>query len=260
MNIVEHDLQSHLNDGFIAYRMFLAIKQHFNPDNKYHYTSVREKTSADQGLVKCSKESYEKRNNVVNFTRLSKMFNGNLRKIEDFLIANILKNPKWYPPYNDECIATYKEWLRRVESLSYLFETDNKHLRKRCIAEYRRVEQSETHGLSDSIVSSNETMSANSENCSQSSEQLNSVYFNLCVLSNTGTHPLIVRELLGSRISVETLTIFMSLSSCDSDWDHDDPSIANAVPRLRAYDSLLSYDRDKCMSIMRSVWHSTKNQ
>ena len=276
MNIVEHDLQSHLNDGFIAYRMFLAIKQHFNPNNKYTYTSVREKASADQGLVKCSKESYEKRNNVVNFTRLSKMFNGNTKKIEDFLIANILKNPKWYPPYNDECIATYKEWLRRVESLSYLFETDNKHLRKRCIAEYEKSNEvydgagrvrsrSKTIGSQSepsknvegraSIVSSNETMRINSENCSQSSEQLNSVYFNLCVLSNTGTHPLIVRELLGSRISVETLTIFMALSGCDSDWDHTDPSIANAVPRLRAYDSLLNWDRDKCMAIMRKVWH-----
>ena len=257
MSIVDHDLQGHLNDGFAVYRMYLAIRQHFNPDNKYAYTSVRNKSSANQSLVKCSKESYEKRSNVIYFTKISKMFHANPRKIEDYIVANILKNPKWGGSHltDDESVSTYKEWLRRVESLSYLFETDNKHLRKRCIAEYRRVEQSETHGLSDSIVSSNETMSANSETCSQSSEQLNSVYFNLCVLSNTGTHPLIVRELLGSRISVETLTIFMALSGCDSDWDHTDPSIANAVPRLRAYDSLLNWDRDKCMAIMRKVWH-----
>ena len=278
MTIVDHDLQGHLNDGFAVYKMYLAIRQHFNPDNKYAYTSVREKSSANQSLVKCSKESYEKRSNVIYFTKISKMFHANPRKIEDYIVANILKNPKWGGSHltDDESVSTYKEWLRRVESLSYLFETDNKHLRNRCIAEYeksnaegngyaevydgagrvrRRGESSETHGLSDSIVSSNETMRINSENCSQSSEQLNSVYFNLCVLSNTGTHPLIVRELLGSRISVETLTIFMALSGCDSDWDHTDPSIANAVPRLRAYDSLLNWDRDKCMAIMRKVWH-----
>ncbi len=158
-------------------------------------------------------------------------------------------------PYNDECIATYKEWLRRVESLSYLFETDNKHLRKRCIAEYRRVEQSETHGLSDSIVSSNETMRTNSENCSQSSEQLNSVYFNLCVLSNAGTHPLIVREALGGRIAIETLTLFCHLSGCHESWDRNDPSIVAGVSRVLSYESLLSYDLHKYLAIMRSVWH-----
>jgi len=197
------------------------------------------------------------------------MFNGNLKKIEDFLIANILKNPKWYPPINDEHIIIYKEWLRRVESLSYLFEGDNKHLRKRCIAEYEksnevydragrvrsRVESSETHGLSDSIVSSNETMSANSENCSQSSVELNSVYFNLCVLSNAGTHPLIVREALGGRIAIETLTLFCHLSGCHESWDRNDPSIVAGVSRVLSYESLLSYDLHKYLAIMRSVWH-----
>ena len=269
MSIVDHDLQGHLNDGFAVYKMYLAIRQHFNPDNKYAYTSVRNKSSANQSLVKCSKESYEKRSNVIYFTKISKMFHANPRKIEDYIVANILKNPKWGGSHltDDESVSTYKEWLRRVESLSYLFETDNKHLRNRCIAEYQREDGAEYDGHGRvrsrsenvegraSIVSSNETMRINSENCSQSSEQLNSVYFNLCVLSNTGTHPLIVRELLGSRISVETLTIFMALSGCDSDWDHTDPSIANAVPRLRAYDSLLNWDRDRCMAIMRKVWH-----
>ena len=245
MNIVEHDLQSHLNDGFIAYRMFLAIKQHFNPNNKYTYTSVREKTSADQGLVKCSKESYEKRNNVVNFTRLSKMFNGNTKKIEDFLIANILKNPKWYPPYNDECIATYKEWLRRVESLSYLFETDNKHLRKRCIAEYEKTNK--VYDRAGRVRSRVES--------SESSVELNSVYFNVCVLSNAGTHPLIVREALGGRIAIETLTLFCHLSGCHESWDRNDPSIVAGVSRVLSYESLLSYDLHKYLAIMRSVWH-----
>ena len=78
MSIVDQDLTGHLSDGFIAYRMYLAIRQHFNPDNKYHYTSVRNKQFADQRLVKCSKESFEKRKNVIHFTKLSKMFNGNL--------------------------------------------------------------------------------------------------------------------------------------------------------------------------------------
>ena len=175
MNIVDHDLQGHLNDGFAVYKMYLAIRQHFNPDNKYAYTSVREKSSANQSLVKCSKESYEKRSNVIYFTKISKMFHANPRKIEDYIVANILKNPKWGGSHltDDESVSTYKEWLRRVESLSYLFETDNKHLRNRCIAEYR---SKNVEGRA-SIVADNETMRINSENCSQSSEQLNSIYF-----------------------------------------------------------------------------------
>ena len=90
--------------------------------------------------------------------------------------------------------------------------------------------------------------------------ELNSVYFNICVLSNAGTHPLIVREVLGGRVSVETLAIFMALSGCDSNWDHTDPSIANSVPRLKAYEGLLNYDPKRCLAIMRRVWHPTKNQ
>ena len=148
MTIVDHDLQGHLNDGFAVYRMYLAIRQHFNPDNKYAYTSVREKRSANQSLVKCSKESYEKRSNVIYFTKISKMFHANPRKIEDYTVANILKNPKWGGSHltDDESVSTYKEWLRRVESLSYLFETDNKHLRNRCIAEYQREDGAEYDG------------------------------------------------------------------------------------------------------------------
>jgi hypothetical protein len=255
MNIVDHDLQGHLNDGFVAYRMFLAIRQHFNPDNKYHYNSIRLKHEHGQhsNLVKCSRESYEKRDNVIHFTKISKTFNGNLRRIEDFLIANILKNPKWYPPFTDECINTYKEWLRRVESLHYLFETDNKHLRKRCIAEFDKMSLVELEEFAPvRLVYEYKKAFTDAE--------LNSVYFNVCVLSKQGMHPLIVREALGGRISIETLTVFCKMSGCHENWDYNDPSISAGVSRCLSYESLLEWDLDKCTRIMRSVWHPTKNQ
>lgn len=263
--ILDYDLRGHLNDGFIAYRMFLAIKQHFNPHNKYHYTSVRNKQSADYRLVKCSKESYEKRNNVITFTRLSKMFNGNLAKIEDFLIANILKDPKWYPPINDEHTIIYKEWLRRVESLMYIFRADNKHLRERSMAYYEKstiAEQFEyasvvkkTKGHLRHTFTYPYQLDVETWGKVLNSVELNSVYFNVCVLSKTGTHPLIVRETLGGRISVETLTLFCDLSQCHHAWDSTDPSIHAGVSRVTAYAKLLEYEPEAARSVMRDVWH-----
>ena len=249
---IPNDLQGHLSDGFTVYRMSLAIAQHFNPDNRYHYNSLRTKNSPNYSLVKCSRNSYERRKNVIYFTKLSKMFNGNLRKIEDFIVANILKDPRWGTGNltDDESVSTYKE---------YLFETDNKHLRNRCITEYRRVkpkaDRSNNVAGRTSIVADSETVINDVADCSPNTLELNSVYFKLCVLSKTGTHPIIVRELLGSRISVETLTIFMALSGCHTDWDQTDPSIAAAIPRLIAYESLLEWDVHKCMDIMRTIWH-----
>ena len=116
-NIVDSDLQGHLNDGFVAYRMYLALRQHFNPDNLYVYNSLRHKKTPNYSLVKCSKQSYEKRKNVIYFTKLSKMFKGNLRKIEDYLIATILKNPKWGGGIltDDESVDVYKScYFRQI--------------------------------------------------------------------------------------------------------------------------------------------------
>ncbi len=259
-NIVEQDLQGHLNDGFIAYRMSLAIRQHFNPDNKYHYTSVRNKQFADQRLVKCSKESYEKRKNVIHFTKLSKMFNGNLRKIEDYLIANILKNPKWGGGIltDDESVDVYKEWLRRVESLSYLFETDNKHLRKACKTYYEKLNRWQDM-MYYAPIDEGAVGLANYDEESwgkvSNSVELNSVYFNVCVLSPAGMHPLLVRETLGGRVAVETLTLFCDLSGCHREWDSTDPSIHAGVSRVLSYASLLEYDREAARSVMRDIWH-----
>ena len=264
MSLVDHDLQGHLSDGFIAYRMYLAIRQHFNPSNQYVYNSLRNKKSPNYTLVKCSKESFQRKKNAIYFARLTKQFHGNLHRIEDYIVANLLKDPFWGTGewlVDDSSEATYKEWLRRVESLSYQYEKDNKHLRNRCKSLYTETKQSESVEGRTSIGADNETMSAGVADCSPNTLDLNSVYFKLCVLAKTGTHPLIVRELLGARICVETLSIFCKLSGCHKEWDHTDPSIAAAVPRLMAYESLLDWDRTKCMDIMRSVWHPpTKNQ
>ena len=255
------DLTGHLSDGFVAYRMWLAIRQHFKGNERkkpYIYTTWRIKASNRKtfSLVSCSRETYEQKKNAIYFAKLVRKFNGNLNKVEDYMIANLIKDSFWGTGewlVDDDSEMHYKEWLKRVEKLHYLYEEDNKTLRTKCKAEFDRMSLVELEEFAPvRLVYEYKKAFTDAE--------LNSVYFNICVLSNAGTHPLIVREVLGGRVSVETLAIFMALSGCDSNWDHTDPSIANSVPRLKAYEGLLNYDPKRCLAIMRRVWHPTKNQ
>ncbi len=253
--IVDSDLQGHLIDGFAVYQKYLSIRLHFNPDRKYSYNSVRSGRPSNVIRKNSSRTSFERRDNAIHFSKIAKKFKGNLRKIEDYLIANILLNPYWGGDnlINDESMVVYKEYLGRVESLMYLFERDNKHLRDRAISEYQKMGETERFLLCKNTTKSLRQSAYELVN-------LNSVYFNICVLERSGTQPLIVRETLGSRISVETLTLFCAVSQCHKDWDHDDPTINMGMLRLMPYASLLEFDEEAVENILRKVWMPPKNQ
>jgi len=104
-------------EAFEAYGMFLAMRAHFNQKG---YSFVKY-----NGKIRTSYEKFLQRNDRHFFHRLSKK-----GEPQDYVLANLLENPSaWITDILDpECDDVYREWRKRHESLSYVFETELRHL------------------------------------------------------------------------------------------------------------------------------------
>lgn len=98
---------------FEAYQTFLAVKSHFTTDN-YDYVKYNGKVSASQTSFETRKDKYQ-------FYKLSKH-----KDPLKYLVANFVDGDlKWVGDlFNDDSEKVYSEWLKRQQSLSYIFEQD----------------------------------------------------------------------------------------------------------------------------------------
>ena len=107
-------------DAYAAYVMYLALKRHFTPGSNYDYFKYNGKTNA-------SARSFETRRDRYSFHKLSKKDHP-----RDFVVANFIQHGPniWIgdlltdSKYED----TYKAWLKRRESISYIFKSDLEQL------------------------------------------------------------------------------------------------------------------------------------
>lgn len=107
-------------DAYAAYVMYLALKRHFAPGSNYDYFKYNGKTNA-------SARSFETRRDRYSFHKLSKKDHP-----RDFVVANFIQHGPniWIgdlltdSKYED----TYKAWLKRRESISYIFKSDLEQL------------------------------------------------------------------------------------------------------------------------------------
>lgn len=101
--------------GYEAYKLYVALKNHFNSDT-YDYFRYGGKTRANV-------QSFEMRHDKYFFHKLAKH-----KDTERFVLANIVEdNPNvWVGDLANEQQAenNYKVWLKRQESLSYVFTND----------------------------------------------------------------------------------------------------------------------------------------
>lgn len=101
--------------GYEAYKLYVALKNHFNSDT-YDYFRYGGKTRANV-------KSFEMRHDKYFFNKLAKH-----KDTERFVLANIIEdNPNvWVGDLANEQQAesNYKTWLKRQESLSYVFTND----------------------------------------------------------------------------------------------------------------------------------------
>lgn len=99
---------------FEAYKEYLALKNHFS---KLDYDYFRY-----NGKLRLKVDSFEKRKDKLFFQKLAKHSD-----VHNFLLANFSFNEKlWIRDlaFSEEAEKTYKDWLKRQQSLSYIFKSD----------------------------------------------------------------------------------------------------------------------------------------
>ena len=102
-----------MTNPFEAYQTYLALKQHFTRDG-YDYFRYG-------GKVTARLSSFESRKDKYFFYKLAKH-----KDLEHFLLANFVdKDVSWVRDLlGTEADQIYNEWLRRQQSLSYIFKND----------------------------------------------------------------------------------------------------------------------------------------
>lgn len=105
-------------DPLTTYRTFLAIKNHFiNPKYDFHKYN---------GKVKASLQSFYKRKDRMWFEMLSRKKKD--QEIIDFFVANFVSCDDPQSLWVGEIIRNgednYKNWNRKIQSLSYLFKEE----------------------------------------------------------------------------------------------------------------------------------------
>ena len=107
---------------FNVYCEYLALKSHFN-NPKYDYFKYNKK-------VRATITSFNRRKDKYFFERTSRKLSD--KEIVDFLVSNFVAadSPSnlWIGSLINEGERTYQEWMRRQQSLTYLFKEQSTEL------------------------------------------------------------------------------------------------------------------------------------
>jgi hypothetical protein len=104
--------------SFEAFKLYISLKNHFT-QKKYNYFKYN-------GKSRTSQDSFDKRKDKIFFQKLSKHSD-----VLGFLLSNLLVNNKsWIKDitYNENSDKIYNDWLKRKQSLTYVFKNDIKKL------------------------------------------------------------------------------------------------------------------------------------
>jgi len=110
--------QTFANDqSYEAYITYLALKKHFSTDG-YDYFKYN-------GKVRASFNTFATRNDVYFFAVLAKK-----PDYKNIILANMLVNPNMWirDLLGNEANETYLEWKKKIDSLTYNFKSELRHL------------------------------------------------------------------------------------------------------------------------------------
>ncbi len=107
---------------FDVYKTYLALKNHFSKPS-YDYFKYAGKSRA-------SIESFNKRKDKYWFEKISR--NKNSNEVKDFFISNLIEaddpSSLWIGNVIRAGDIYYKEWIKRQQSLSYLFKEESEEM------------------------------------------------------------------------------------------------------------------------------------
>ena len=98
---------------FQAYKMYLALKAHFQTDN---YDVI-----AMQGRIRASRKTFFGHKSLM-FQKLVKQYSDD--EICNFMVSNFIAGNHWGGVFDLEASKKYAAWKRRMESLRYTFKQD----------------------------------------------------------------------------------------------------------------------------------------
>ena len=105
-------------EPFDAYRYYQSLKLHFE-SKTYDAAKYNFKTSANP-------KSFWKRNDKYHFAKVAKRFK-DVPELVGFYASHFINGTKWIGEMlNAEDV--YQSWLKRMQSISYIFEQDLNHL------------------------------------------------------------------------------------------------------------------------------------
>ena len=190
---------------FETYQHYLSLKNHFtNP--KYDFFKYGAKTRA-------SVTSFNKRKDKYWFEKTSRKYSD--KEVVDFLVSNFTAtdNPQnlWIGEIINSGERNYAEWMKRQQSLTYLFKEQ-----------------------SSELLSENEL----------------ETLFNC-----TKGHPLILKEYLSGRLSLETFVIYDKVFHFSKNFDKklDDPVWETVSLKLKKYSPFLNIDMFRFKTILREI-------
>lgn len=193
-------------DEYSVYKMYLALRLHFTTDN---YDVIQQK-----GRVRASRQAYAKRKDLFSIRKIAKSYSD--EEVANFLVANFVSGDRWGGMFDLEAGQRYKEWKKRVESLSYNFEQEL-----------------------DNIIN----------DLKESNLKIEDIF-----AVSKGQHPYIIKAFLRNTISIETLVILERLNKFTERFDREigDTVVWPDVSRLiKKYKPFLLIDMEKYDGIFR---------
>jgi len=109
-------------NGLEAYRMYLGMRNHFKSKT---YDFVR------SPYGKAKKETYDKRKDKYFFVKLSRKYDE--EQLTNFYLANfVADNCEWIGAMSAKGEKNYQEYIKKIQSLSYVFKTDAQVMKESC--------------------------------------------------------------------------------------------------------------------------------
>lgn len=187
-----------------VYKRYMAIKLHFTT-NDYDVFKYN-------GKVKINQETFERRRDKYTIAKLAKKYDE--KDIVNFLVANFVSGDRWGGMFDEESEATFLEWKKRIESLSYNFERDLRYLNSEC-------------------------------------EDRNKEFLYIFEIEKY-KHPIILQALWGRYIEIESVIILNDLHSFIDDFDkvlYNDVLWPDFSRICKKYKPFLKYNKEKMQNV-----------
>lgn len=193
--------------GYATYCLYEALKLHMN-DPKYDFLKYN-------GKIRTTKDSFMKRKDKYLFYKLSRKVPDSDQR--DFILANLLIKPKlWVNDLlTDEAQEVYTAWLKRTQSLSYIFDGDLSKLIMKC--------------------------------------EMSSMTLDDLLIVKDGDNPILLTECYQGNITLETVMILNDIMKFFSMWSkniQDDIFFPAFRLKCDKYMPFIQYDKQKYKTIL----------